>query len=59
MTNAVGSIFNESFVEKKRFVGSVNSACDLLEKQKKAGAHSQQKKRQNSLFECIIFKFDG
>ena len=45
MTNAVGSIFNESFVEKKRFVGSVNSACDPLEKQKKAGAHSQQKKR--------------
>ena len=46
MTNAVGSIFNESFVEKKRFVGSVNSACDPLEKQKKAGAHSQKKKKE-------------
>ena len=48
VTNAVGSIFNESFVEKKKFVGSVNSARDPLEKQKKAGAHSQKTKKGNA-----------
>ena len=30
VNSAVGSIFNESFIEKKRFVGPVNSAQDLL-----------------------------
>ena len=44
----MGPIFNESFVEKKKFVGSVNSARDPLEKQKKAGAHSQKKKKGNA-----------
>ena len=31
MNNVVGAFFNESFVEKKRFVTLKNSACDSLE----------------------------
>ena len=32
MNSAVGFIFNKNFVEKKRSVGPINSAWDLLEK---------------------------
>ena len=32
MNSAVGFIFNKNFVEKKRSVGPINSARDLLEK---------------------------
>ena len=35
MNNIVGSIFYESFVEKKGFVDLVNSAWDPIEKLKK------------------------
>ena len=31
MNSVVGPIFNESFIEKKRFVGPVNSARDPLD----------------------------
>ena len=34
MNSAVRLIFNESFAEKKMFVGSINNARDTLEKQK-------------------------
>ena len=43
MNSAVRLIFNESFIEKKRFVDSVNSARNPLEKQKNASSRSPKK----------------
>ena len=40
MNSVVRLIFNKGFIEKKRFVDSVNSARNLLEKQKNASSRS-------------------
>ena len=50
MNSAVRLIFNESFAEKKMFVGSINNARDTLEKQKNhknALLKKKKKKKKN------------
>ena len=46
MNNIVGSIFYESFVEKKGFVDLVNSARDPIEKLKKKKKRGQTQMRE-------------
>ena len=45
MNNAVGAFFNESFVEKKRFVTLKNSAWDSLENTETCFSMKKKKKK--------------
>ena len=47
MNSAVEFIFNKNFVEKKRSVGPINSAWDLLEKHAACWNMLLKKKKQN------------
>ena len=64
MNSAVRLIFNESFAEKKMFVGSINNARDTLEKQKNhknALLKKKKKKKKNTadLFISIQTGYQG
>ena len=54
MNSIMGPIFNESFAEKKRFVGPVNSVWDPLEKallpQKRTSKKEKKKRRRRGLW---------
>ena len=49
MSNAVGPIFNESFVEKRGLVGPVNSARDPLNSAQSQRNALQRKKKKKRL----------